>query len=94
VELQAAHARRPAATGMTSGEPVVIKVDAGRCDEHLIADLKALLEHFPGQSEVQLEMITATGPRRLRFGNGYRVSVSGHLRAELDELLGPEALVA
>jgi hypothetical protein len=53
-----------------------------------------VLEHFPGQSEVQLEMLTTSGPRRLRFGNGYRVSVTGHLRAELDELLGPEALVA
>jgi DNA polymerase III subunit alpha len=93
VDLPAARARRPA-TGMASREPVVIKVDARRCDEHLIADLKAVLEHFPGQNEVQLEMTTASGPRRLRFGTGYRVSVSGHLRAELDELLGPEALVA
>ena len=73
---------------------MVIKVDARECDENLIADLKALLEHFPGQSEVLLEMLTTSGPRRLRFGTEYRVSVSGHLRAELDELLGPEALVA
>ena len=89
VDLPAARARRPGAAG-----PVVIKVDARRCDEHLIADLKAVLEHFPGQSEVLLEMVTTSGPRRLRFGNGYRVSVTGNLRAELDELLGPEALVA
>ena len=89
VDLPAARARRPGAAG-----PVVIKIDARRCDEHLIADLKAVLEHFPGQSEVQLEMTTTSGPRRLRFGNGYRVTVTGHLRAELDELLGPEALVA
>ena len=39
-------------------------------------------------------MDTSSGPRRLRFGAEYRVSVSGRLRAELDELLGPEALVA
>jgi hypothetical protein len=39
-------------------------------------------------------MTTTSGPRRLRFGSGYRVTVTGHLRAELDELLGPEALVA
>ena len=32
---------------------------------------------FPGQSEVLLEMVTASGPRRLRFGAEYRVSVSG-----------------
>jgi len=94
VDLPAARARRPAAAGITSGDPVVIKVDARHCDENLISDLKALLEHFPGQSEVLLEMLTTTGPRRLRFGAEYRVSVSGHLRAELDELLGPEALVA
>ena len=37
--------RGPAAVG-----PVVIKVDAQTCDEHLIAELKALLEHFPGQT--------------------------------------------
>jgi hypothetical protein len=72
----------------------VIKVDARLCDEMLIADLKALLEHFPGQAEVLLEMATTAGSRRLRFGSGYRVSMSGNLRAELDELLGPEALVA
>jgi DNA polymerase III subunit alpha len=94
VDLPAMRAGRPAAAAIGSGEPVVIKVDARQCDENLIADLKGLLEHFPGQSEVLLEMLTTSGPRRLRFGAEYRVSVSGHLRAELDELLGPEALVA
>ncbi len=94
VDLPAVRAGRPAAAAIGSGEPVVIKVDARQCDENLIADLKGLLEHFPGQSEVLLEMLTTSGPRRLRFGAEYRVSVSGHLRAELDELLGPEALVA
>ena len=72
----------------------MIKVDAHTCDEHLIAELKALLEHFPGQTDVLLEMDTAAGPRRLRFGSGFRITMSGSLRAELDELLGPEALVA
>ena len=92
-DLAATRGGRPAVAGI-SGAPVVIKVDARECDENLITDLKALLEHFPGQSEVLLEMLTTSGPRRLRFGTEYRVSVSGHLRAELDELLGPEALVA
>jgi DNA polymerase-3 subunit alpha len=93
VDLAAPRGGRTAVAGI-SGTPVVIKVDARQCDENLISDLKALLEHFPGQSEVLLEMLTTSGPRRLRFGAEYRVSVSGHLRAELDELLGPEALVA
>jgi DNA polymerase-3 subunit alpha len=71
-----------------------LKVDARDCDESLIGDLKSVLEHFPGQTEVLLEMETSTGPRRLRFGSGYRVSPSVALRAELDQLLGPDALVA
>ena len=58
----------PRVAGIASGSPVVIKVDARHCDETLISDLKALLEHFPGQSEVLLEMLTTSGPRRLRFG--------------------------
>jgi DNA polymerase-3 subunit alpha len=90
-EIVAARGTRAVTSGL---EPVVIKVDARLCDEMLIADLKALLEHFPGQAEVLLEMATKAGSRRLRFGSGYRVSMSGNLRAELDELLGPEALVA
>jgi DNA polymerase-3 subunit alpha len=75
-------------------ELLVLKVDARVCDETLIGDLKALLEHFPGGAEVMLEMRTSLGPRRLRFGSGYRVSPSLALRAELDHLLGPDALVA
>jgi hypothetical protein len=53
-----------------------------------------VLEHFPGDTEVMLEMATADGPRRLRFGAGYRVAPGVALRAELDQLLGPGALVA
>jgi DNA polymerase-3 subunit alpha len=75
-------------------EPLLLKVDARRCPNTLIGDLKSLLEHFPGQTDVLLEMETTAGLRRLRFGSGYRVRPSGALRAELDELLGPDALVA
>ncbi len=91
VDLDAGRRARRGAAGIG---PVVIKVDAHTCDEHLIAELKALLEHFPGQTDVLLEMGTAAGPRRLRFGSDFRITMSGSLRAELDELLGPEALVA
>jgi DNA polymerase-3 subunit alpha len=73
---------------------MVLKVNARACDETLIGDLKSVLEHFPGEAEVMLEMETSAGPRRLRFGAGYRVSPSVALRAEIDHLLGPDALVA
>jgi DNA polymerase III subunit alpha len=75
-------------------EPLLLKVDARRCPNTLIGDLKSVLEHFPGPTDVLLEMETTAGLRRLRFGDGYRVSPSDALRSELDELLGPDALVA
>jgi DNA polymerase-3 subunit alpha len=87
-------AGRPRRGVPLSVEPVVLKVNARTCDETLIGDLKAVLEHFPGDAEVLLEMDTSAGRRRLRFGAGYRVSPSVALRAEIDHLLGPDALVA
>jgi len=86
-------ARKPR-RGAPAIEPVVLKVDARECDETLIGDLKSVLEHFPGDADVLLEMETSAGSRRLRFGAGYRVSPSVALRAEIDHLLGPDALVA
>jgi DNA polymerase-3 subunit alpha len=86
-----ADARRRGAAGPP---PVVVRVDARRCDETLIGDLKAVLAHCPGHAEVHLEMETTAGARRLRFGPGYRVAPGRALRAELDQLLGPDALVA
>jgi DNA polymerase-3 subunit alpha len=80
--------------GVAAGEPLLLRVDARRCPDHLIGDLKSLLEHFPGETDVLLEMETSSGPRRLRFGPDCRVSLSNGLRAELNDLLGPDALVA
>jgi hypothetical protein len=85
---------RPGRKSAAVAAPIVLKVDARTCDETLIGDLKAVLEHFPGDAEVLLEMETSAGRRRLRFGAGYRVSPSVAFRAELDHLLGPDALVA
>ena len=60
----------------------------------VIAELKHVLENFPGEAEVVLEMKTAGGARRLRLGPTYRVTPSPSLRAELDQLLGDAALAA
>jgi DNA polymerase-3 subunit alpha len=72
----------------------VLRLDAGRLEPGLIADLKAVFECFPGASEVLLEMDTKEGTRRLRFGSDYRVDPSPALRAELDQLLGSRAIAA
>jgi DNA polymerase-3 subunit alpha len=90
-ELAAARAK---AAAKLDPEQIVLRVRAAEFGPHLVEELKALFESFPGRSEVLLEMQTRNGTRRLRFGDGYRVSPSGALRAQLDELLGPRALAA
>ena len=60
----------------------------------LVEELKSVFANFPGESEVLLEMQTRAGMRRLRFGRDYRVAPSHGLRAEIDSLLGPQALAA
>jgi len=95
-DLDAARGRRQAAgrNGSATLDSLVLRVDARQCNENVIGDLKSVLEHHPGEVEVLLQMDTSSGQRRLRFGAGYRVSPTVALRAELDELLGPDALVA
>ena len=88
-ELAAARERARAAAG-----PLTLRIDAGQFGAGVIEELKALFESHPGENEVQLEMRTRDGVRKLRFGSGYRVTPSPALRAELDQLLGPAAIAA
>jgi DNA polymerase-3 subunit alpha len=88
-ELAAARERVRAAAG-----PLTLRIDAGQFGAGVIEELKALFESHPGENEVQLEMRTREGVRKLRFGSGYRVTPSPALRAELDQLLGPAAIAA
>ena len=44
---------------------------------------------------MHLAILTAEGePREIRLGRGYRVRPSRGLQAELDHMLGPDALAA
>ncbi len=73
---------------------IMLRVNAAEFGPQLVEELKSLFEAFPGDCEVQLEMETREGTRRLRFGDEYCVTPSAALRAELDQLLGPRALAA
>jgi DNA polymerase-3 subunit alpha len=73
---------------------IVLRVNAAEFGPQLLDDLKHVFQAFPGKCEVQLEMSTREGKRKLRFGNDYCVAPSPALRAELDQLLGPKALAA
>jgi DNA polymerase-3 subunit alpha len=90
-ELAAARAK---AAARLDPEQITIRVRAAEFSPHLVDELKALFEGFPGRTAVLLEMKTREGTRTLRFGNEYRVSPSPPLRAQLDELLGPRSLAA
>jgi DNA polymerase-3 subunit alpha len=90
-ELAAAEAKAAAPAPAT---PLRLRVDAALLPATVIAELKHVLENFPGDSEVVLEMQTTGGARRLRLGPEYRVTPGPGLRAELHHLLGDAALAA
>ena len=75
-------------------DPLILRINAADFRPTLVEELKAVFEHFQGDTEVLLEMQTREGLRRLRFGSDYRVRLSSGLRAELDVLLGPGVLAA
>ncbi|HKH22334.1 MAG TPA: OB-fold nucleic acid binding domain-containing protein, partial [Solirubrobacterales bacterium] len=74
--------------------PMLLQVDAAQFGPALVEELKAIFQHNPGDTEVELELETRDGPRRLRFGGGYRVRPSAALDAELDAVLGAGSRVA
>jgi DNA polymerase-3 subunit alpha len=82
-EDEVAKARAARDTG-----PLRLNIDASAFGVTLVEELKGILEHFPGESEVVLAMQTRDGIRELRFGREYRVRRSAGLDAELDTLLG------
>jgi len=87
-------AREAAALKRTGPEPVNVVLDAGQFAPAIIDELKHILENFPGESEVVLNLLTSDGVRILRFGPSYRVAPTPSLRAELAKVLGPAALAA
>jgi DNA polymerase III subunit alpha len=68
--------------------PVRWAVDARRLPASVVEELRDLLKDYPGEAEFVLEMHTADGLRRLRFGDAYKVARHAGLKAELEQLLG------
>ncbi len=73
--------------------PLRLRVDATLLPATALTELKDLLQSFPGESEVVIELATSAGNRRLKLGSGFRVSCGAGLHAELDALLG-QAIVS
>ncbi|MDX6680610.1 MAG: polymerase subunit alpha, partial [Solirubrobacteraceae bacterium] len=88
-------ARATALTRKVGPEPLHVRVHAAGLPDSAISDLKHLLANFPGESEVVLEFHLRSGdPLTLKLGPSYRVAPTPTLRAELEHVLGPAALIA
>jgi DNA polymerase-3 subunit alpha len=90
-------AREQVARMATQAAPTALcwPVDATRLPATVIDELRELFERYPGDAEFVLEMHTATGLRRLRFGETYKIAGrNAGLKAELDRLLGRAAAPA
>jgi DNA polymerase-3 subunit alpha len=81
-------------TALPSG-PFELSIDVNKLGRPgLMEELKSLFEDHKGEADVHLVMQTSDGPKKLKIGDGYRVQVSPHLRYELNQLLGPDAIAA
>jgi DNA polymerase-3 subunit alpha len=87
---------RAGAAASAPSEPLRLTIDAANLRRPGMLDqLKEVLEHHKGEADVHLTIPTEGGERtEVRLGNGYRVRPSSGLRAELDQVLGTDALAA
>ncbi|HWF52707.1 MAG TPA: OB-fold nucleic acid binding domain-containing protein, partial [Solirubrobacteraceae bacterium] len=91
-EGEVAQARERAAKVAPVPRSLRLRLDASRLPARALVDLKDVLEGFPGDLDVVIELHTSTGPRCLKLGPGFRVTRTAGLQAELDALLGSAAL--
>jgi DNA polymerase-3 subunit alpha len=68
--------------------PLCLELDASLLPPTVIEDLRRVFGDYPGDTDVVLELETATGRRRLRLGEGYRVAArNSALHAEVQRVL-------
>jgi DNA polymerase-3 subunit alpha len=102
VERAAKNAPPPRAPGGSSGGPggfsggpFQFSLPAAKvADPAVVEELKALFEDHRGESDVHLVVQTSSGPKKICFGDKYKVQQSPNLRYEIEQLLGADALAA
>jgi DNA polymerase-3 subunit alpha len=76
-------------------EPLRLTIPAASLNEHLIDELKAVIEGHSGSADVYLAISGGNGKaREWKLGEGFRVRPSSKLMAELDHVLGGTAIAA
>jgi DNA polymerase-3 subunit alpha len=75
--------------------PLQVSFDLDKLkDPKVMDELKSLFEDHKGEAGVHFVVQTSDGPKELKTGEDFRVQVSPHLRYELSQLLGPDAIAA
>jgi DNA polymerase III subunit alpha len=91
VELIVSDLTLPDLTDRAQG-PVVVNVAPARCTPALVERLREVLAAHPGTTEVHLQLVNGERHQKMRLGDGYRVTPTAALKADLKALLGPRAL--
>jgi len=86
-------AAAPAVASAHSG-PFEVPLDAGMASQGLLDELKSVLEHHKGDTDVHFVVHNAGETTLLQCGEGYRVRPSGRLRSELDHVLESASALA
>jgi DNA polymerase III subunit alpha len=73
-------------------QPLRLQLDARDLPSSVIDDLRHVLGNHTGEVDVELHVVTSTGLRILRLGDGFRVTRTISLAADLERVLGPDAL--
>ena len=87
---------RASAAAATPAEPLKLTIDSGSLENpHLIEELKTVFADHKGDAEVYLAIPGRDGKaREWKLGEEFKVRHSSKLRAELDHVLGADALAA
>jgi len=72
--------------------PVLLRMDATRCTEPVVASLHDVLRSHPGLTEVHLHLMSGPRATVLKLDDGLRVAATPSLFADLKQLLGSSCL--
>ncbi len=86
---------RASAAATAPTEPVRLTIPAASLSEHLIEELKAVIEGHKGSVDVYLAISGGNGNgKEWKLGDEFKVRPSSKLTAELDHILGGTAIAA
>ena len=90
MRAQDVHAPQVSADGGLG--PVVLTLPTVRCTPGVVGNLKQVLSGHPGSAEVHIQLRNGDRLTTFRLGNGFHVTPSSPLFADLKALLGPSSV--